>query len=180
MSQEKELKKQVEELQQLLKRANTVAKVSSGMSTATNEQEILATVAEIAEDYQVTFSALNYLHVDENNQPEFTEAVAWRSGDGQPISLDNLPSTYFSYDDMPVLWTAYETPHEPTFIEHAFTDPRCETGNLRQIFKDNNVSAIIVIPLKLGNRWQGMLSFNWAEPQTFAEELRQLIIALQP
>lgn len=160
-------------------RAEIVAQVSAAMSTATDEQQILATVTEAIQQYQVSFLTLNYVHVNEAEQPYALETVALQSGTGKSLPLDSLPMSYLWWREFSFLQQIGVNPEQPRFIEDVSTD-LAATDYVRHFFSSANISALIALPLKSGNRWQGIMTFNWQSHQFFGAEMRQLLTTLQP
>ncbi len=160
-------------------RAETVAEISAEMARAMDEQEILTAIAKAVRPYGVAQSLLGYLHLDENGAPYIIETVAVQDGKGQPIPLSALPMTRMSNEEFPMMQLLYDNPDEPFFVKNVFTHPQTENRR-REFFEAIGMAATIAIPLKTGAQWQGIIGFNWAEPQTFETELRALLTALQP
>ncbi len=167
-----------------LQRAEIVAEVSARMSRASDEQEILAAMESVFERHDVDLSSLTYLHVDADNVPQVVENVALRA-QGQPLPLSTLPQVYLSVEDFPVIDVILATPDTPTFVENIETDPRCDE-NIRAYYRGIGMAAGIAVPLRssglrgLRGRWQGLMTFNWAEPRHFDEDIRALFTVLQP
>jgi rsbT co-antagonist protein RsbR len=168
----------------VLQRAEMVAEVSARMSRAADEQEILVAMEGVFERHKVDLSSLTYLHVDADNVPQVVENVALRA-QGQPVPLSTLPQVHLPIEDFPVIDIILATPDTPTFVENIETDPRCDE-NIRAYYRGIGMAAGIAVPLKSsglgggGGRWQGLMTFNWAEPRRFDEDIRALFIALQP
>ncbi len=158
--------------------------VIARMSRATGEQGILAAMEDIFERHDVDLSSLTYLHVDADNVPQVVENVALRA-QGQPVPLRRLPQVRLPIEDFPVIDVILSTPDTPTFVENMQTDPRCDE-NIRAYYRGIGMAAGIAVPLRssgLGGakgRWQGVMTFNWAEPRRFDEDIRALFSALQP
>ncbi|MDX1993734.1 MAG: GAF domain-containing sensor histidine kinase [bacterium] len=158
------------------RQAEMIAQANASLSQARDEQEILAAVAPLVEQYDATLSVLAY--TDETRR---LEIVALRSRDGSsPIPLEFLPITKFSLDDYPVLDLAYIYPDEALFVEDSVHDPRTSSDSMRTFIESVNWRATILIPLKSAEQWQGILVFVWNEPRPFSEELRSLIRSLGP
>jgi PAS domain S-box-containing protein len=179
MSSDANLQARIAELEAAHRRTQTVAEISARMSAAANEQEILSALDKVTQHYKADLSALSYFHTDDEGKVHTLEIVALQSGGGQPVPLDTQPSTHLSTEQHPFVQLIADTPDQVLFLEDIFTDPRCDEAT-RQQFKATNLSANITIPLKTGDRWHGIIGFNWTEPQTFDAELRQLLTELMP
>ncbi len=175
-----ELKARIAELETANARAETVTEVGTKMSAATSEQEILGVLAGLTEQHGVMLSSLSYLHVDEDNTPYAIEIMALQSGDGQPQPLSILPRSDFPVDEFPTLDLVFASPNAPTFIEDTLNDPRTEGGIVRAYLREVNQLAMILMPLKSSERWQGVFIFAWSEPTQFDDELRALLTDLTP
>lgn len=161
-------------------RAELLAQVNAALSQSTDEQAILSAVSLLAERYGVSLSTLAYLNIDAGGGLQAINIVALRSGDGRsPLPLNFLPVSYFKTDDYPILQVAYANPDQPTFIENALADPRTEAGNTRRFSEALDWNAVILVPLKAGDQWQGLLTFIWNTPQAFDDDLHRLFTAIQ-
>jgi|GEM_PF-943268 len=161
-------------------RAERLAQVNAALSQSTDEQAILSAVSLLAERYGVSLSTLAYLNIDTGGGLQAINIVALRSGDGRsPLPLNFLPVSYFNTEDYPILQVAYANPDQPTFIENALADPRTEAGNTRRFSEALDWNAVILVPLKASDQWQGLLTFIWNTPQVFDDDLHRLFIAIQ-
>src|SRR5262249_35017295 len=105
--------------------AETLAAVSTALSRASTEQDILTAVAGFAEQYKVNLSALSYTVVDAAGEPQGANVVALRAGNGQVIPVETLPSVYTARRVSPLLDLAFTYFEEPVVVENVNTDPRC-------------------------------------------------------
>jgi PAS domain S-box-containing protein len=159
--------------------AEIVARINASLVQATNEQEILDAVAVLVEEYNVELSTMNYVHYNAHNEPDIIETVAIQSH-GQPVPLTVLPGGTRYPRDQFTIQNDILASNTPFFMENVFTDPRSEPGLTRAMMKASNISAVIVLPLRSGDRWQGTFTFSWPEPQVFPPELREILIAVTP
>ncbi len=161
-------------------RAEMLANVNAALSQATDEQAILSAVSALAEGYGVSLSTLAYLDIKSDGDLRAINMVALRSGDGRsPLPLNFLPVVYLTAEKYPILQVAYANPDEPTFIENMATDPRTEAGETRHFYAQLDWAAAILVPLRAGDQWQGLLTFTWNTPQTFTDDIRRLFQAVQ-
>jgi len=149
------------------KQTEVVTKISITMALATNEQELLAAITPLTQEYSVSMATLNYVEVDEKNKPTILETMAAQLGNGQPFLLTNFPTTRYDVIDFPILPIVYDNPYALSVFEDGFTDPRIGKV-MRDFLRVLNISAFIAIPMVTGERWQGVIFFNWSEPQTFS------------
>ncbi len=164
------------ETEQERRQAEMLARINAALSQAADEQAILAPVADLAEQYGAALSILSY-----TDDPQTVNIVAMRAGHGRtPLPMSFLPITSFPVSDYPVLHLAYTHPDEPIFISDVQHDARV-TGQQNQDFlRSVGWAAIVVIPLKTVEQWQGVLTFAWDQPQVFNDELRALFKAIRP
>ena len=126
----------------------------------------------LAERYGASLSTLAYLDIDAKSNLQAINIVALRSSDGRsPLPLNFLPVIYFRVEDYPILQVAFASPDQLTFIENSLTDPRTEDGNTRRFSESLDWNAVILIPLKAGDQWQGLLTFIWNTPQVFNDDM---------
>src|SRR5262249_15249535 len=59
-------------------------------------------------------------------------------------------------------------------------DPRLARPNFQVFLKTLRMAAFIILPLRSGDRWQGMVSFRWSEPQRFPADMREIFTAVIP
>lgn len=162
-------------------RAELLARINGELPQATTENDILTVVAKMAESSDVSLSIMAYIMSTEGNPLDRVNIVALRSGDGKsPLPLSFLPITSFRVADYPLLSLAGPTPNEPIFFENIFTDPRTEKGTAREFSRTVEWGAAILIPLRTGDRWQGVVSLVWKDPHPFSPEFRELFTAIQP
>jgi signal transduction histidine kinase len=161
-------------------RAELLAQVNAALSQSNDEQGILSSVSLLAERYGVSLSTLAYLDINAEGSLQAINIVALRSSDGRsPLPLNFLPVSYFRVEDYPILQVAYASPDQPTFIENSLTDPRTDDGNTRHFSESLDWNAVILIPLKAGDQWQGLLTFIWNTPQVFNDDMHRLFMSVQ-
>ena len=161
-------------------RAELVAQVNAALSQSNDEQGILSSVSLLAERYGASLSTLAYLDIDAKSNLQAINIVALRSSDGRsPLPLNFLPVSYFRVEDYPILQVAFASPNQLTFIENSLTDPRTDDGNTRRFSESLDWNAVILIPLKAGDQWQGLLTFIWNTPQVFNDDMHRLFMSVQ-
>lgn len=161
--------------------AETIAEINAALAQAVDEQEILNAVAQLAQSHQVTISGLNFIEEDYQYNPTLIETVALQLGDGQAMAPSAiLPRTRFSLDDFPINRLILAEPDKLFTIEDSFSDPRTEQGKTREFLRASGIAAYIALPLRSGDRWQGLISFTWAAPQVFTTDLRVIMEAIMP
>lgn len=176
-----ELQSRVAELEALQRRSEQIAGIQTALSAATNEQEILAAVAAVAESYGAVGSALAYTETDaEGDVVASAKVVAMQFGGQSAVIADVLPTDDYPLDANPILKIALDTPDEPLFVENIFTDPRAKTGVTREAFRHTGMTATVILWFRSAGRMQGVMTFNWPGEQPFNEDMRAVFKAVQP
>ncbi|MBZ0288579.1 MAG: GAF domain-containing sensor histidine kinase, partial [Anaerolineae bacterium] len=93
-----------------------------------------------------------------------------------PLPLSFLPITSFPVKEYPILHLVEAQPDEPLFVENIFAEQSIATDFAQRM----NWGAIIMIPLKTGDQWQGTLTFVWKDAKAFDKPLRELFTAIRP
>lgn len=156
--------------------AETLAAINAALSQATDEQSILAAVAQLAEQYGAKLSMLSY-----SDGSDQIDIVALRSNGGHsPLPLSMMPLASFPLENYPILKLIYQNPEETIFLEDILKDPRTRTGLTRDFLDKVEWKAAILMPLKSADQWQGVLTFAWSEKQVFPAEVRALYAAIRP
>ncbi len=175
-----DLQARIAELEVLQRRTQVIAQINAALSTATDEQGILAPIATFAEQQGVAGSALAYPITDETGAVVGARVVAMQL-QGQAVAVsDALPTDEFPLDANPILRIALENPDEPLFVENVFTDPRMETGMTRDAFRHTGMTATIILWFQAAGQIQGVITLNWIGQQPFNEEVRAVFKAAQP
>ncbi|MDX1991443.1 MAG: GAF domain-containing protein [bacterium] len=159
--------------------AETLATINAALSQANDEQAILEAVAEFVERYNTTYTGLLYTAADDANEVVSADIKALRSGDGQAIPLETLPTTHVRREFYPILKFMSAKPDELVVIEDVNTHPGL-TDAEREIVRTSGSCALVVVPLFAGDQWQGLMTFNWAEPQRFDAHLVEMAAAIRP
>jgi PAS domain S-box-containing protein len=162
------------------RRAETLAEVNAALSQAQTEEEILGAVAGFAERMGVNLSSIGNAVLNDDAQPYGLEVTAVRTGGGAALPLEALPTTRFDRDSYPLFGLVYDSVNKPLIVEDIYNDPRTEKGSLREITRQLNIGAAIMLPLKTAEQWHGIMSFTWDKPQQFAEEIHEFFDAILP
>ncbi len=148
-----------------------LVRFESALSQAATEEEILIALAENL-DLHPDRLILQYLEMDESGQPILAETVAiWEDGDIKEDDPDLHQRYQLDQISLSKLWI--EAPEEVLLFSDVQTDPRIDE-ELRAFLSHLGVAAYANIPLRSGNRWQGLLALDWSEPRPFDENERTL------
>ncbi len=142
-----------------------ISQIEGNLALVTSEAEILTALAQ-GLPQQPDRLVLLYIETDQNDHPLFLEKVAiWQDG---VIHRDDLAlSQRYSFDEFSMNNLFVETPNEIVFIVDTMTDARVDEA-ARQLFSTLEVATTASIPLRSGNRWQGLLTFDWRTPHEFS------------
>jgi PAS domain S-box-containing protein len=163
-----------EAIENARQRAEILAAMTTALSQASDEDEILAAVAILAETYGVSMSTLVYV-----NETDETEIVAARSGNGEKLSLSVFPATRLPVAELPVVRLTAES-LDTNLIMSNIPEEAGSDEALMKYAATVNVNAVISLPLRTAGGLQGVLTFNWHEPQEFSSELIDILEAIRP
>lgn len=162
------------------RRAETLAAMNAALSQANTEDEILTAITKVAEPYGADLSTLSYSQIGDTGAVDSVTTVAVRSSMAQKEYTAEVLQKRYRLSEYPFIKLAYERPYAPIFIEDVFSDERPEIQMALDARPEPKWQAAIVFPLQVGNLWQGVLFFSWANPQKFSEEIHTLFNAVQP
>ena len=174
------LEQRIAELEAQQRRAELISQASLRLSAAESEADLLAPIAEYAAAYAEgsMLATFCYLFVDSQNRPQDLEVIAIQDAQGQRLPLSSLPQTRYPTSDFPLLELSYQQAELPTFVEDVLQDPRCD-ANMREVYRQLEVEAVVLLPLRLGKQWQGFIDLNFGKNQHFNEDFRSFVAALQ-
>ncbi len=162
----------ITEREKLLADLKKLTQIQAALSQATNEEEMLTAIVANLDPGRPDRLILQYLETDQDDQPTVAETVAvWDSGAIRPSDPDlqqRYPVDQFSLSKF---WLA--EPNDILVVTDVATDPRLD-DNLRALLTQLHIGAFINLPLRSGNRWQGLIALDWTEPRTF-DEVEQLL-----
>lgn len=157
----------ITEREQLLADLEKLTQIQVDLSQATTEEEMLTAIAANLDPGRPDRLILQYLETDAYDQPTVAETVAvWDSGAIRPADPDlhqRYPVQQFS---LAKLWLA--EPDEILIIADVSADPRLD-DNLRALLTQLHIGSFTHLPLRSGNRWQGLIALDWSEPRSFNE-----------
>lgn len=149
-----------------------LAGVQSALSQAGDEAEILsALVLPTNPERPPRSIKLWYLQVDEEEAPQSAElAAAWENGAIQ--RLPNLQRVGIAQDPLSRLWLEY--PDKTLFIQSIEDDRRLNVF-ARSELRARGDKSLVLIPLRSGGTWQGVVIYSWDREQEFNEDDRFLL-----
>lgn len=152
-----------EQTEQALAETQTLYEISARLNAANSLQESLEAASGPAIVQGASNAALLQVLVEADGTVRDLETVAlWpRNSDGGfPIN------SRFGRENIAGDPTWMDNPFEPMLIQDLETDERVKPS-ARETYSANKIRATALLPLKLGERWVGLLSLNWQEPHPF-------------
>lgn len=157
----------LQETQQRATELEKLAKLDVNLSIATDEAGIVAAVGISLADNECRVS-LSYFEMDENDVPVRSKTmVVWANGAIDPD--DPTLHTAYNLDEFPItkLWLHQG---EKFVTVSDFEDDPLVDENLASVGRQFGLRAIVLIPLRSGGRWQGILVLTWGTPRLFTAD----------
>ncbi len=156
-------------------RAEQLLRINTALSQAVDEAEILAALAQYADQVPPDRLTLNYWSVDENGHPQDNSMVAiWQGGQvlGPDEELQDFPVEQYNIGKLLV-----KNPDQPLLIEDVQQDKRVDPDGLA-LFNQFGTRSLALLPLYSYGRWQGVFTTEWHKPHPFTEDERYIYSAL--
>jgi PAS domain S-box-containing protein len=161
-------------------RAEMLAQISTALSRAQDEHEILSALAPYTARVGAAWLSLSYIQNDAMQKPHAISTVALCGNDGSRHLLDELPQTQFPAEEHALLRWASRHPDAPLLLDDCAEIARLAADDdLDRFAKRTHIGASIVLPLRVNNRWLGLVSFNWPQAQVFNTSEHEMLVALQ-
>lgn len=148
--------------------AETLYDVSLAIASAESPTEILRAAVEPAAQTGAHVAVLMRVEMDADGQPELAEVVATA---GETTAL--VGSRFYVLDSSQAALLLSSPDHPLLIADLAAPHPATNEEVLR-IMKSIGACAFAVIPLRTGQRWQGVVTIAWPEPHEFRPEEEQL------
>ena len=160
--------------------AQQLAEVDSALAQAENEEQVVKLLSGFAGRLSAVNTALYFTETDEHDNLLGLRIAAVIASDGNTVPLSTQPKLFVTRDEFPVFDLIISNPDEPLFVESVATDPRADGGIIRNFLTTLKIKSLIVVPLRTGNKWKGLISFRWMEEQTFPAEMREAFTSIIP
>lgn len=149
--------------------AETLYGVSRSLMAADEPEEMLGAIAEPAFEVGAISATLAYVDSDDEGRPEWGIGVA-RKG----IIPKQAPALGERYrlSEFPMGELLIAEPDSPRLI--------ADVRDYMPIDQRGISGAMVLIPLRMGERWLGLVTLRWSEPHTFSERERRLYEAVAP
>jgi PAS domain S-box-containing protein len=154
--------------ERLLAQTETLYSVSLDLIAAGNPEEMLQAIATPALATGANAATLMYVDSGAEGQPEWAEVIAILGNASTPVGtrgyLTDSPqaSLLLADPDRPLLINDLGKPHESV------------DEQIVQMVRATGTRALVVIPLRAGQRWEGIVTLTWPEPHDFSPEEEQL------
>jgi signal transduction histidine kinase len=157
-------------------RAELLLKVNTALSQAADEDEILSAVAVYAQRHEPQALSLIYFDANEAGEPVETRiASLWSEGAFQPV--DPVGADDFRLMEIPATMVWMTQPKTPFLLNDCLGTEWLGEHDLA-LMQAQGCRAMAVLPLHSGNRWQGAITLQWAEPREFTTEEETVYSAL--
>ncbi len=152
-------------------RAELLLRVSTALSQATSEAEILAAVALYAGEQNARSLVLSYSNdEDPAHRPGLLPVAVWREGSTHAYDDASDAALAAAHERLLALWDGQVD--QPFLVEDWLADARASVA-LRDA--DNAPArALALLPLHTAGRFRGMVTMAWAEPHHFNEQERYI------
>ena len=158
-----------DQVQEALAETETLYNVSTQLNAATSPQEIVDAIARPMLASAEGTADLFLIETDADEDPEWAELIAATSLEQPEMQVGTR--VYLPEFPLSSVWQEYGEVN--FFIGDAETDDRVE-GRLRTFMKETNAQSLVVLPLKRGGRWLGMVIGRWPTPYDFDEHEKRL------
>ncbi len=161
-----ELQTRIAELETAQTKAEILYQISLGLNKAGDEEELLQTLAQPAQETGAFMANLIYTDLNEAVAPKWFNVIAAWSREN---ALAAPVGTRYSLSEYPLanLWMAGAG--KPQLIADVATDERVDE-EVRVLMEQMNIRAAAIIPLVQAKRWIGILAFSWKEPHQFSRQ----------
>ncbi|MCS6909008.1 MAG: GAF domain-containing protein [Anaerolineales bacterium] len=153
------------------KRADQLARLSEieqALSLAKTEEEIIEAIQPAFDAKNLTAITLTYITGDERGRAMTLDGAAvWADGRFCHDRLPALQNLSLEKHPLTPLWMTRAA--EPTFVGDVLTDPRVGEA-VRALAREEGWRSLLLLPLRSGGRWQGLLTVSWAEPRTLSAD----------
>ncbi len=156
----------IEQTQAALAQTEQLYKITAKLSAANSLEDALLAAASSSIEAGAHQATLFGLEVNERGIPEWMETiVVWR------LTKTEISREKRRYDmsDSPVADILIENSDLPLIIADTQRDERIDR-KARQTYQDLGLQAMVQMPLRIGQRWVGLIAFSWPAPRKFSIE----------
>ncbi|MCA0459070.1 MAG: GAF domain-containing protein [Chloroflexi bacterium] len=157
-------------------RAELLGLVNAALSQATTEEEILTAISVIVIERNIHYALLAYVDSVDHYQISNAEITALYSGFGEPMALETLPSTSLPTEYQVLTRGWVDGLQSPIYIDDIQTLDEAQ----RSYFQNQNIGALVLVPLRTGDDWQAIIAYVWTEAQAFSTDFRDMVESMMP
>lgn len=161
-----------EQTQSALAETEELYKASARLNAAVTPQETLQALAQALMKQSLSSATLYTFELDEGGDPQTLYTLVSLDHDGklnQSLIGNRFKFSTFSY--APLWFNSLA----PLVFEDVATDPRVSDED-RAMMPD--VGAMVLIPMKIGTRWIGLVAITWNGAQEFSDSELRLFSSL--
>jgi len=160
-----------DQVQEALAETETLYKVSTQLNAATSPQEIVDAIGRPMLATGEGSAGLYLVETDDDDNPEWAELLAATAVEQDATQLEVGTRIYLPEFPLSRIWQ--DVPDMNVFIGDADADYRVDPG-LRAFLKAANAESLVILPLKRGGRWLGLIIGRWPTPYDFDAHERRL------
>lgn len=159
-------------------RAELVSEISTALSQATSEAAILTALRPLARQSGIDGFRLTYADFGANGQVASTQLIAEMIG-GELRQVEPRGEWADNTQRSPMFTAFFPASDHVQYIESLATHPHFETPEFVAYCEALKAGSMVVIPLRAGDEWQGMLEAWWTMPRRIDADTRDLIESIQ-
>ncbi|MDX1688576.1 MAG: GAF domain-containing protein, partial [Candidatus Promineifilaceae bacterium] len=160
-----------DQVQEALAETETLYNVSAQLNAASSPQEIIDAIGRPMLATGEGSAGLYQVEIDDEDNPEWAELLAATAVQAEGTQLP--VGTRIHLPEFPLSRVWQENDEMNVFIGDADADDRVDPG-LRAFLKATDAQSLVVLPLKRGGRWLGMIIGRWPTPYDFDENEQRL------
>ncbi|MBK8987481.1 MAG: GAF domain-containing protein [Chloroflexi bacterium] len=150
----------------------TLAEIETALSLAETEDEILGAIINHIPHENVATASLSYFHTANETALDGDTPLSlvslWTFGAFMPELINQYHSIRLDQFATTELWQ--ENAYAPTLVMDILADNRVTPRIIEEANRLGGWRSIVQMPLRSGGLWQGIITFNWLEPQEFSED----------
>jgi PAS domain S-box-containing protein len=151
-----------------LDRTELLCGTSKALVTAGDPEEMLSAICQPALQAGAHAASLLYIDVDSQGQPEWAEVVAAIG------EMTLAVGTRVYLPDSPMTELLLTSPDRPLMVADVDVPDVGVNEAIVQMMKSVPAQAFAILPLRVGQRWNGMILIAWPEPHEFDSEEERL------
>lgn len=149
-------------------RAEMLCSTSKALVTASEPEVMLHAIFQPAGQAGAHAASLLYIDTDSQGQPEWAEVVAAIG------EMTLAVGTRVYLPDSPLTGLLLSSPDRPLMVADVDVPDAGVNEAIVRMMKSVPAQAFAVLPLRVGQRWNGMILIAWPEPHEFDSEEERL------